>query len=312
MLLHAPQVLFVTLENGLVAVSAAGIHKALPFFGNELPVVGVGLEREFENAERGSITQFTVGLGFAEGAMILAAGANNKFADATLGVSRAIRSLRSEALVVVIVAAENYVGVGFIEGLPEGLHRQVIAVGAAGTEERLVPVGERASDVMRGEVGAKPLFLRRTCLTAADILAFAIEHDDVPGAEFVAVIAGLGVSGSGAKIIKVRCGAGSVKLVIAGGRPGAGFYAAPSLVVTGKILLAAVGVGEVAVNCIATFPLEPLPKSNHVGVESQASLSTDTVQFDASNGSKPRGCSGGDLDGVVLSNVRPLRISAPG
>src|SRR5258707_7494357 len=96
------------------------------------------------------------------------------------------------------------------------------------------------------EIGAQPFFLGRTGLTAADILAFAIQRNDVPGSKFVAVVAGLWVTGSGAKIVEVRGGAGSMKFVIAGGRPGAGFCATPSLVVTGEILLAAIRIGEVA------------------------------------------------------------------
>src|SRR5258707_7408010 len=96
------------------------------------------------------------------------------------------------------------------------------------------------------EIGAQPFFLGRTGLTAADILAFAIQRNDVPGSKFVAVVAGLWVTGGGAKIVEVRGGAGSMKFVIAGGRPGTGFCATPSLVVTDEILLAAIRIGEVA------------------------------------------------------------------
>src|SRR6266478_8774567 len=99
---------------------------------------------------------------------------------------------------------------------------------------------------MGGEIGAQPFFLGRTGLTAADILALSIQHNDVPGSQFVAVVAGLGVTGSGAKIIKVRRRARGMKFVNAGGRPGTGFGAAPGLVVTDEILLRAIRIGEVA------------------------------------------------------------------
>src|SRR5258708_14298532 len=99
---------------------------------------------------------------------------------------------------------------------------------------------------MGGEIRAQPFFLGRTGFTAADILAFAIQHKDVPGSEFVAVVAGLWVTGSGAKIVEVGGGAGSMKLVIAGGRPGTGFCTTPSLLVTAEILLRAIRIGEVA------------------------------------------------------------------
>jgi len=96
-----------------------------------------------------------------------------------------------------------------------------------------------------GKIGAKPFFLRRTGFAAADILAFAIQYDDVPSAEFVAVVAGLWVTGSEAKIVEVRRGARSMKLVVAGSRAGARFHAAPSLVVTCEIFFAAIRVGEI-------------------------------------------------------------------
>src|SRR5229473_1014417 len=99
---------------------------------------------------------------------------------------------------------------------------------------------------MGGKIRAQPFFLGRTRFTATDILAFAIQHNDVPGSQFVAVVAGLWVTGSGAKIIEVRCPASGMKLVIAYCGAGARFYATPGLVVADKILLAAIGVGEVA------------------------------------------------------------------
>src|SRR5437879_8766656 len=99
---------------------------------------------------------------------------------------------------------------------------------------------------MGGEIRAQPFFLGRTGFTTADILAFAIEHDNVPGAEFVAVVTGLGVAGGGSKIIKVRRGSSGTKLVVAGGGASARLYAAPGLVVADEILLAAIRIGEVA------------------------------------------------------------------
>src|SRR6267154_195596 len=178
--------------------------------------------------------------------MVLAAGTNDKFANAVRGISSAIGILRGKAFVIMVVAADNHVGVGIVECLEERLHSEVVAVGAARTEERFVPIGQLARGRMGGEIGAQPFFLGRTGFTAADILAFAIQHNDVPGSQFVAVVAGLWVTGGGAKIVEVRGGAGSMKFVIAGGRPGTGFCATPSLVVTDEILLAAIRIGEVA------------------------------------------------------------------
>ena len=50
-----------------------------------------------------------VGLRKAEWAVILATGANDEFANAALGVCGAVWSLRSEALIIMIVAADNHV-----------------------------------------------------------------------------------------------------------------------------------------------------------------------------------------------------------
>src|SRR5258708_36149099 len=108
--------------------------------------------------------------------MVLASRADDEFANAALRIGGAVWRLRSEALVIMIVAADHYVAVGIVECLEEWLHGEVVAVGAARTEERLGPVGERASSRMRGEVRAQPFFLGRTGFAAAGILAFAIQH----------------------------------------------------------------------------------------------------------------------------------------
>jgi len=57
-----------------------------------------------------------------------------------------------------------------------------------------VPISESAGGGMRGQVGAQPFFLGSTDFAAADVLALAVQHDDMPGAKFVAVIAGLWVT----------------------------------------------------------------------------------------------------------------------
>src|SRR5258708_13451407 len=71
----------------LVTGTAAGIGEALPLFGNELPVIGVGLERKLQDTKGCRIAQFAIGLWRAEGAVILAAGAADEFANAALGIA---------------------------------------------------------------------------------------------------------------------------------------------------------------------------------------------------------------------------------
>src|SRR5438309_2263379 len=60
----------------LVAHAAAGIGEALPCFGNELPVVRASFECELEDTEGSGIAYFAIGFHVAEGAMILATGAD--------------------------------------------------------------------------------------------------------------------------------------------------------------------------------------------------------------------------------------------
>ena len=229
-----------------MAIATAGIGEALPCLGNELPVVAAGLEGELQDAEGCGIAHFAVGFCFPEGAVILAAGAHDEFANAARGICSAIRRLRGEALVIVIVAGDHDVGVGFVESLEKRLNGEIVAVGATGTEERLVPVGEGAGGGMGREIGAQPFFLRRSGFAAADILTFAVEHDDVPGSEFVAVVTGLLVARSCSEIVEIGCRTSGMKLMIARGRPRAGFYATPGLVVADEILFRAIGIGQVA------------------------------------------------------------------
>src|SRR5438132_2217884 len=101
-----------------VAHAAAGIGESLPCFGNELPVVRAGFESELEDAESSGVAYFAIGFHVAEGAMILAIGADDEFANAASGVGSAVGRLRGEALVVVGMTVDNHVGVGAIEGLP--------------------------------------------------------------------------------------------------------------------------------------------------------------------------------------------------
>jgi len=116
----------------------------LPLFRDELPIVGAGLEGKLQDTEGSGIAQFTVGLRVDEGAVIFAPGADDELANATRRICRGIRSLRGEALVIVVVTADDDLGVVIEECLEKRLDGEVVAMGAAGAEERLVPVGEGA------------------------------------------------------------------------------------------------------------------------------------------------------------------------
>ena len=74
-------------------------------------------------------------------------------------VAVAVRVLRREPLVVVVVAVQDEVGAGVVQDVPERRDRRVVAVLAA-AEPRLVPHRERAPGVAAAQVLAEPLELR--------------------------------------------------------------------------------------------------------------------------------------------------------
>src|SRR5262249_1183595 len=149
------------------------------------------------------VANFAVWAGRAKWAVILAAGSSNKLTYAALGVGSGIGRLRSEALVIVVVAADYNIGVGIVERLPEWLGFQVVAVGATGTEQRLVKIGQLAGGGMRRQVSAKPFFLLRAGVAAANFLTFAVENGDMPSAELVAVVARGRIACSRAEVGKI-------------------------------------------------------------------------------------------------------------
>src|ERR1700730_9556969 len=178
--------------------------------------------------------------------MILAAGARHELANATRRVAAAIRILRSEALIVVVVAADNHVGIGIVERLPKRLHLIVISMRATGAEQRLVPIRQRAGSRVRRQVGAQPLNLARTCAAAPYVRIFAVKNDDVPGYPLILVVAILGISRGRPKVIEVRRRAPGMKFVITRRRPSTIPHGSPSSVVALKILFGAIGISEVA------------------------------------------------------------------
>src|SRR5207302_245557 len=99
----------------------------------------------------------------------------------------AVWVLRREPLVYLIVRVEYDLGPGGVQVIPQrlelrqDLHTRRIRHRA---EAGMVPVGERAQRWVGGEIGAKPLLLRRI----DPHVDGRVEHDDVPAAELVAVV----------------------------------------------------------------------------------------------------------------------------
>src|SRR5207253_11118242 len=115
------------------------------------------------------------------------AGARNDFADAEGGIDRAGGRLWREALVVVVMPIEDELCSGLVQRLPQRPGRSVDRYGAR-AEQGMVPVGEGALRRVGGEIGAQPLLLGGPC----DRGGIAVQRNDVPRAEVVAVIPGRG------------------------------------------------------------------------------------------------------------------------
>src|SRR5271169_5406276 len=84
---------------------------------------------------------------------------------------------------------------------------------------------------MRGmcvEVGTQPSFFSRTLLASAHFSAFAVENDDMPRAQFVAVITLAGIPRARAKVVEIGCRAVGMELMISYRRTGSVFVTSPS------------------------------------------------------------------------------------
>src|SRR3990170_150058 len=92
--------------------------------------------------------------------------------------------------------------------------------------------GQAARIRVRSQVGLKPLSLRRTGATAADLGTVTVENDDMPTAEVIAVIAFCRVSRSCTKVIEIAGGSWSKVFIIADCGMGAGLMAAPGGFIT--------------------------------------------------------------------------------
>src|SRR3989304_929111 len=91
-------------------------------------------------------------------------------------------------------------------------------MGEAGAVASAVPVGEDVFQLVSREVLPQPGLLGGAGIAAADLGAFAVEGDEVPGPKVVAVVALAGVASGGAEVIEVAGGTKGVVIVVAGHR----------------------------------------------------------------------------------------------
>ena len=126
-----------------MASSLTGITEGVSGDGEELPAVFAGRESQLQHTVGFVIADLTVGLRVAERSVAAAAGADDDFANAVLGVGIAFGILRGEAFVGMLVPGEDQVSVGFVEILPECAQFRMLGVFGqeAAAEERMVAVG---------------------------------------------------------------------------------------------------------------------------------------------------------------------------
>src|ERR1041384_1679568 len=93
----------------------------------------------------------------------------------------------------------------------------------AGAEKRMMPVGEGAALRALREVCPQPLLLRRANVHRNA----AVQSNDVPVAEVVAVVAFPRRARGGAEVVEITSGACRVVIVVARDRPGASLEPPP-------------------------------------------------------------------------------------
>src|SRR5216117_2726704 len=227
-----------------VTAADARVGEGAPRDGDELPGVGTGRQRELQHAERRAVEQLAVRQRCPlVVVMALAARADHELPNPSSRIRRARGRLRCEALVVVLVPVEHDVGPGVVQRLPQRLRRRQAAVLRPRAEPRMVPVGDGALLGAGREVLAQPRFLRR----AGTHGGVAVQGDEVPGAEVIAVVALPRRAGERYEIAVVARRTSGVVVVVPRGRTSARLVAPPRRIVALRELrVRAVGVHVVA------------------------------------------------------------------
>ena len=164
--------------------AASRVGEGLAGNGDELPVVAGGAQRQLEDSEGGVVEHLGVGHRRVDHEQTAAAGTGDELADPLGRICDAGGRLRGEALVVVVVSDDHDLRSGVVQVLPQRL-RLDVGPFVAGTEERMMPVGKRATLRVAGEIRPQPLLLRR-----ADVHRdVAVQRHDMPVAQVVAVVA---------------------------------------------------------------------------------------------------------------------------
>src|SRR4029453_11503034 len=118
-------------ERGLMAIAAADIREALAGNRNELPVVPIAPERQLQHSPTSVVADLAVGKRSGKVRELRPTGADDELAHATSRIHDAVRALRSEALITVIVRIDHHVGAGLVQRAPYHLHVRITPVRAS-------------------------------------------------------------------------------------------------------------------------------------------------------------------------------------
>src|SRR6266436_659434 len=168
-------------------------RNVFPSSGMNSQVYFPGARVKLQHAEGLPISHFAVRGGKAKQAVAAPARPSDNFADAVFRVGLSVRVLWREPLVGMFMPRQNKVGVRRVKVFPELLQFRMprVALEESAAEQRMVTIGEYASVGVLREVLLQPGVLRRACVAApqAPGAAIRIQHDDVPNAQIIAVVA---------------------------------------------------------------------------------------------------------------------------
>ena len=233
-----------------VAAAAARVARGLARHRDELPRVRPVAERELQDAIHAADPCLAVrNYQRIGGVEPLASRTHHELADPGHRIGDTRGRLGREPLVVTHVRVDDQRRMPGDEVVPERLYCRGRRERARRrrVEARAVPHGEDALLRGRGEIGLEPRLLRRA-ERRRDVAVVAVEDDDVPGAEIVAVIALGGVSRGGTEVAEIPGRRGArVVIVVPRPRIRARLVAAPARVVAVLV----VGRGAVRIGAVA-------------------------------------------------------------
>src|SRR5207245_6805467 len=184
-----------------VAAPRAAVGEGVAARRDELPGVSGLEERQLDDAVALAREYLAVRLPRKDRVRPHSARAHSELTDAVVRIGHAVGGLRREALVHFVECVEHDLGPGRVEIVPERLDRVIHGRRPRGrVVARDVPNGQCAQLGAVGQVGLEPRLLGGPGAYPDAISTGAVQHNDVPGTEVVAVVALPAIARRGAPI----------------------------------------------------------------------------------------------------------------